>query len=123
MIDYSKFKHFKKEEFTCRCGCGLNNMKYQILKMLDEARELAQVPFKINCGCRCDKHNIEVGGVKDSSHKEGLAVDISSLNDRDRYMIVGSLVLVGFRRILIYDSFIHCDIDLSKVNPILKIMK
>lgn len=123
MIDYSKFKHFKKEEFTCKCGCGLNNMEFQVIEMLDEARGFAGVPFKINCGCRCDKHNNEVGGVKDSSHKNGLAVDISALNDKDRYMIFGALFLVGFRRILIYDSFIHVDIDLSKVNPILKIMK
>lgn len=123
MIDYSKFKHFKKEEFTCKCGCGLNNMEFQVIEMLDEARELANIPFKINRGCSCAKHNKEVGGIEKSSHLYGLAVDISALNDKDRYMIVGALFIVGFRRILIYDSFIHVDIDLSKVNPILKIMK
>lgn len=123
MIDYSKFKHFKKEEFTCKCGCGFNNMEFQIIKMLDDARDFAQIPFKINCGCRCEKHNKEVGGVEKSSHCDGLAVDISALSGAYKYMIVGSLFIVGFKRILIYDSFIHVDIDLSKVNPILKIMK
>ncbi len=116
-------RFFKKEEFTCKCGCGLNNMDVHIMEMLDEARFMADTPFIVNCGSRCIEHNKEVGGVKDSSHLYGLAVDISAKNDFQRFKIIGALYLVGFRRILLYDSFIHVDIDLSKVNPILKIMK
>lgn len=116
-------RYFKLDEFTCKCGCGLNNMDIKLLEMLDEARHLSGVPFVINCGCRCNKHNKEVGGVKDSSHLLGLAVDISARSDFQKFKIIGALYLVGFRRILLYDSFIHVDIDLSKVNPILKIMR
>ena len=123
MIDYSKFKHFKKEEFDCKCGCGLNNMEYSLIERLDNARDLAGIPFKINCGCRCEKHNKEVGGIEKSSHLSGLAVDISAKTDLERYKIVCALYLVGFGRILLYDTFIHVDMDYTKVNPILKIMK
>lgn len=116
-------RFFKKEEFTCKCGCGLNNMDVHLLEMLDEARFMADIPFFVNCGCRCKEHNKKVGGVEDSSHLYGLAVDISAKNDFQRFKIIGALYLVGFRRILLYDAFIHVDIDLSKVNPIFKIMK
>jgi len=123
MIDWSEVNHFKKDEFTCRCGCGLNNMNEDFIFTLDEARDISQIPFKINCGCRCEKHNKDVGGVTDSAHTKGLAVDISISSDSVRFSIVSALLKVGFKRVLLYDTFIHCDMDLSKPNPILKIMK
>lgn len=123
MFDWSEMNYFKEDEFTCKCGCGLNNMNENFIFTLDEARDIAQIPFKINCGCRCEKHNKEVGGVKDSAHTKGLAVDIAAPDDRTRFSIVSALLEVGFKRVLLYDTFIHCDIDLDKPNPILKIMK
>ena len=123
MINWLVLKHFKKEEFDCRCGCGLNNMDDGFLLCLDEARGNAQIPFRINCGCRCEKHNKEVGGVKDSAHTKGLAVDISVSNDKSRFIIVSALLDLGFERVLLYPTFIHVDLDYSKPNPILKIMK
>ncbi len=123
MIDFSKIKHFKKEEFTCKCGCGLNNISYTLVDMLNRAREKANIPFKLNSACRCLKHNKKVGGVEDSAHVKGLAVDISVTTDSVRFVIVSALLEVGFLRILIYPTFIHCDLDLDKPNPIIKIMK
>ena len=60
MIDWSSFNYFKKEEFECRCGCGLNNMDLEFLIDLDEARDIAQIPFKINCGVRCSNKRIHI---------------------------------------------------------------
>lgn len=116
-------KYFKSSEFSCKCGCGFNNMNQDVLMMLDLARSMAEIPFFINCGCRCVKHNKEVGGVEDSSHLSGLAVDIRVHNDFVRYRIINSLLKVGFERVLIYDSFVHVDLDNSKVHPIIKLMK
>ncbi len=121
-IDWSQIKHFKKEEFTCNCGCGLNNIHKEVVLMLDAAREISGVPFRINCGCRCEKHNREVGGVLESAHTKGYAVDIAAITDAVRFHIVSALLKVGFKRVILYSSFIHCDDDLEKVNPILKIM-
>ncbi|ARU48318.1 D-Ala-D-Ala carboxypeptidase family metallohydrolase [Sulfurospirillum diekertiae] len=123
MVNWWQIKHFKKEEFTCKCGCGLNNINDDLVILLDTARQSANVSFKINCGCRCEKHNKEVGGVEDSAHTKGLAVDISTLSDSVRFNIVSALLKVGFKRVLLYDTFIHVDMDLTKPNPILKIMK
>ena len=123
MIDWSKIKHFKKEEFTCNCGCGFNNINDDFVDMLDNARFFTKIPFKINSACRCEKHNKMVGGVTDSAHCKGLAVDISVRDDRARFIIISALLEVGFSRVLIYDTFVHVDMDLTKPNPILKLMK
>ena len=123
MIDWKIIKHFKKEEFTCKCGCGLNNINQTFVLMLDDSRGLANMPFKINSACRCESHNKKIGGVKDSAHVKGLAVDISARDDKSRFIIVSALLAMGFKRVLLYDTFIHVDMDLTKVNPILKIMK
>jgi hypothetical protein len=26
-VDWGRYPNFKREEFTCRCGCGRNEMK------------------------------------------------------------------------------------------------
>jgi len=123
MIDWSKVKHFKESEFTCNCGCGLNNINDDVVLMLDTAREWAHIPFKINSACRCEKHNKLVGGVTDSAHTKGLAVDISVRDDESRLIIMRALLKICFKRLLLYDTFIHVDMDLSKPNPILQIIK
>lgn len=123
MINWFKVQYFTKDEFACKCGCAFNNIDEDVVFMLDTARKLANIPFKINCGCRCEKHNKEVGGVTDSAHTKGLAVDISTRDDRSRFIIIFALLKVGFSRVLLYDTFVHVDMDLTKPNPILKIMK
>lgn len=105
-------KYFKKEEFTCKCGCGLNNISTLLVDMLTEAREIAEVPFIVNSGCRCHKHNTNVGGSLTSSHTKGYAVDIS-VNSKNKHIILKSL-RQRFRRIGIADNFIHVDIDPTK---------
>ena len=123
MINWSEVKHFKQEEFTCKCGCGFNNINDELVLLLDIARGLAKVPFSINSACRCDKHNKDIGGVEDSAHTKGLAVDISTPSDSTRFAIVEALLNVGFKRVLLYGSFVHADMDFSKPYPLLKIMK
>ena len=123
MINWSEVKYFKQEEFTCKCGCGFNNINEELVLSLDISRGFAKVPFSINSACRCDKHNKQIGGVKDSAHCKGLAVDISTYSDIIRFAIVEALLHAGFTRVLMYDTFVHVDMDLTKPNPILKIMK
>lgn len=112
-------KHFKINEFNCKCGCGRNKMSDEFLRKLDQARELAGTPFVITSGYRCQAHNKEVGGVPESSHTKGLAVDIKATNNRARYMILYALLSVGFNRIGIYASFIHVDMDTTKAERVI----
>ena len=60
-IDWSKIRHFRKEEFDCKCGCGACNINDQLVFALDLAREKSGTPFNISSGARCEAHNKKVG--------------------------------------------------------------
>jgi hypothetical protein len=53
----------------------IDNLNYT-LNRLNEIREKYGKPMYINSGYRCDELNVLVGGVKDSKHRLGLAVDL-----------------------------------------------
>ena len=108
-------RYFKLSEFDSpdKTGSG-DNMDEKFLQMLDNARHIAGVPFKINSGFRTKSHNKKVGGVNNSSHLYGLAADIKCDTDAERWAIVNALVQVGFTRIGIAKTFIHVDTDEDK---------
>ena len=122
-MNLKTIQHFKESEFECKCGCGLNIIDESLVLQLDIARSMSRVPFVINSACRCIAHNKAVGGLADSAHLKGLAVDIKVANDEERHEIVRNLIFFGgFKRLLLYPSFVHVDIDYTKPYPILKIM-
>ncbi len=103
----------KKEDLNCP-DCGINNASDFLIAMLDLAEKKYNKPFIYNSGCRCKKHNKKVKGSETSSHLRGLAVDISCKNSRDRFLIVVSLILSGFNRLKVGETYIHADIDGAK---------
>lgn len=107
------YKYFQENEIK-----GLAPI---LVEMLDIAREIAGVPFRITSGCRSEAHNQEVGGVQNSSHLTGLAVDIACDTSRERYLITNALLRVGFKRLGLYKTHIHADIDPDKAKEILYI--
>jgi zinc D-Ala-D-Ala carboxypeptidase len=111
-------RNFDRSEFACPC-CGVERMQADYMNKIDIARDHARVPFVVNSGYRCLKHNTEVGGTKNSSHMEGYAGDVKAQNNHHRYRIVRGLIIAGFTRILIYQTFIHADIDPNKPQEIL----
>lgn len=93
-------------------------MDVDFLAKLDEAREYAGIPFKINSAYRSPSHNAKIGGKPNSSHLKGLAVDISVKGSRQRFLILDALITVGFTRIGISDTFIHVDLDFDKSQDV-----
>ena len=75
-LSWDNIKHFKKSEFTCKCGCGLNNMNLKVVEIADQIREHFGKPCIVNSGCRCTSHNKKVGGVANSRHLQGKAIDL-----------------------------------------------
>lgn len=112
-------KNFTSEEFACKCGCGYDTPNPELIRMLQIARDLYGKPMTITSGCRCIKHNRNVGGAANSAHIQGKAVDIATPTGADRYLIITSLMAAGFRRIGINfkQRFVHADIDDSKPHP------
>ena len=74
----------------------------ELVRMLDEARTFARVPFEITSGFR---------EGDDKSHGRGLAVDLACVSSYRRMKVVSGLMLAGFRRIGVYDRHVHADID------------
>lgn len=103
---------FKPSEFTkCNPPCLISDMDSDFLESLDEARRLAEVPFKLNSAYRSVDYEKSRGRSGTSSHCKGLAVDISCNSPILRERIVNGLVRAGFHRIGIYPRFIHVDAD------------
>lgn len=72
--------HFNREEFKCCCEgrycngfpCEINP---ELLKRLEAARQDLSTPIIVTSGVRCPSRNQEVGGIPDSKHLIGYAVD------------------------------------------------
>ena len=113
------FKYFSFSEFDCPSlpNSG-KNMDVQFISKLEEAREIAGIPFKITSGYRTESHNKIVGGVSNSSHKIGVACDIAVGSGNERYIILNALIRAGFKRLGVAKTFIHCDIDPNKNNSV-----
>jgi len=104
-------KYFTEKEFKCQEETCFEKMNKSLIEMLDVAREVAGVPFKINSSWRSKAWNDMIGGSRNSSHMRGNAVDIACTSSQNRLLIVEALLTAGFTRIGIANTFIHCDID------------
>lgn len=114
-------RYFQPHEFECRCGCGKGfaDMDPRLLALLDAARDKAGLPMQLTSAFRCPAHNRAVGGVADSSHTKGMAVDIRCADSRSRFVLIPTLVAVGFRRIEAAPTWIHVDVDPDKPQDVL----
>ena len=112
-------KYFKLSEFASPDLPGSESeMCDDFLQMIDNARGIAGIPFKINSGMRTIAHNRSLGSKDTSSHIIGCAADIHCNNSVDRSKIVAALIQAGFRRLGIAETFVHCDCDERKPNAI-----
>lgn len=112
-------KYFKYHEFDCPTKKGTGKlMEKNFLEMIDNAREIAGIPFYINSGYRTPEHNRAIGGSENSSHMSFCASDVHCANGQDRLIMVHAFIKAGFRRIGIADTFIHIDTDRNKPQSI-----
>lgn len=102
-------EHFSRSEFECPCGCGFDTVDVELLDLCEHVRILnGNIPLHVNSGCRCPKHNHEVGGTKHSQHKLGRAADLRVNNPKEIYDQLCQIYegRFGFG---IYKNFIHVD--------------
>lgn len=102
------YKYFKPNEIV--------GLKPELVQMLDKARGLAGVPFSISSGFRTPDKNSAVGGVENSAHLLGKAVDIHCGSSVHRLKMLTALLSVGFTRMGIGSDFIHVDIGTDADN-------
>ena len=105
-------KYFSPGEFACKCGCGCTTqVDPRLLRLADRVRAHFDAPCVVSSGIRCEKHNYNVGGVADSRHLSGRAMDfrIKSRTALETLSYVQSLP--GVRYAYAIDrNFVHMDV-------------
>ena len=77
---WQKVRFFTRQEFACRCGrCGgfPAEISGTLLQEAEALRAHFAAPVHVTSGVRCASHNAAVGGVADSRHLTGKAMDCS----------------------------------------------
>lgn len=133
-------KHFSKQEMVrcfrengARCKeCRLTqpakqlpygieeNMLALVEEVLEPARERLGKPIVVNSGFRCPVHNAAVGGVTNSQHMKGEAVDITCEDNKRLAEIIEQLgkydQLIRYKRPGGSIRFIHVSWKRNGVN-------
>lgn len=109
-------QYFKRSEFGCKCGGKYCNgypveMQEQLIEAADKVRGHFGKLVTVSSGIRCTKHNAAVGGVSNSRHLSGKAMDfcVSGFSASSVLGYVQSLPEIRYAY-AIDSSFVHMDI-------------
>ena len=102
-------KYFVPEEFACKCGCGFCAPNHELVQILDALREFFDKPVAVNSGCRCEAHNLRIGGAMHSQHLLGNAADIV-VKDIEPALVAEMAVRLGASGVKKYKTFTHVDV-------------
>ena len=109
-----KAKYFQEREFKkCVPPCSLQDMNQGLMWKIDNAREMAGIPFVLNSAYRSVEYEKSKGRKGNSAHTRGMAVDIRCNTSQNRMKILKALLDNGFNRIGIGKTYIHADCDSS----------
>jgi uncharacterized protein YcbK (DUF882 family) len=107
-------KYFSEKEFRCP-GSGVLMVDPDLLKALDELREIMGEPVYVTSGCRSPEHNKKVGGSDNSYHvttdlRPCMAADLLVKTGHHRYRMIEAAIRAGFGGIGVYSNHIHVDV-------------
>lgn len=102
--------YFHPNEFArCNPPCSKSDMHATTIARLNRMREIAGIPFVLNCAYRSPEHDKAKGRSGTGAHTLGRAVDIRCNNSATRYKIITAALEAGFTRIGVADTFVHVD--------------
>ena len=115
-INWDTVRFFGRAEFMCNCGgkyCGGFPVEPvpMLAKTADRVRQHFGKAAIVSSGVRCSRHNVNVGGVPDSRHLTGRAMDFRIEGETAKQVLsyVNSLSEVRYA----YDidgRYIHMDV-------------
>lgn len=91
-----------------------NRINIMLVVYCQSIRDELGKKLVVSSGVRTLEHNASIGGAKDSSHLDGLAVDLLYHNFQDLHTIVSTALKLGITRIGIYSRHVHLDVDKNK---------
>ena len=99
-----------------KCSCARNTCHFfianeNLLTRFGLFRTIWSHPIKINSGFRCQAHNLAIGGVSNSKHTLGQALDLStrSMSKKEKADFI-KLATTHFTFTKVYETFIHIDV-------------
>lgn len=112
MVNWATIDFFNRDEFDSpdEPGSG-DKMDPVFINMLDAIRLEYGKPLRITSGYRTLAHNKKVGGVRNSAHRRGRAVDIACPSSRERFHLIDLALKHGIVRVGIGKTFLHLDLD------------
>jgi len=107
--------NFKREEFACRCGCGLNMISPTVVLICQMIRDTYQQPVVVTSGCRCNEHNTKIGGAGNSQHTpkgdgytHAVDIKVKNIDPKEVYDYLDE-VFPNSLGLGLYSSWIHID--------------
>lgn len=110
-------KYLDLKELECKCDfkeCTFTLYSTRTVEGFVATRTCFEKPIIVTSGFRCQKHNSDVGGVLNSKHCRGLALDLQPILDEDLTKRKENLdklekyAKLFFDTVIRYDTFIHC---------------
>ena len=113
---WNSIRYFTRKEFARKCGQYCDGypeqMQRGVVELADRARaELKGAGF-VSSGLRCSRHNADVGGVSDSRHLTGKAIDLRIEGKSARQTLAWAQKQPEVRYAYAIDAnYVHMDID------------
>jgi peptidoglycan hydrolase-like protein with peptidoglycan-binding domain len=105
-------KYFQKSEWACKCGCGLNNVDHTLVTVAERVRTYFNTPITISSGLRCPTRNAQAGGVSNSRHLTGKAMDFCVRGKSAAQVLTYVQKQPEIRySYAINDSYVHMDVN------------
>ena len=112
---WQSIRFFSRQEFRCRCGrCGgfPAEPREALLREADALRLHFGAPVTVTSGVRCENHNAAVGGVANSRHLTGKAMDFSVAGKGAEEVLAYLHPRTGLRYAYAIDSrHVHMDVE------------
>ena len=112
-------KYFTRDEFACKCkqyGKAYCNgypvePSQKLVKLAEKVRTHFNAPITVSSGIRCSQHNINQGGVSNSRHTLGAAMDFAVKGKTAAQVLayVKTLPEVAYCY-AINDTYVHMDV-------------
>lgn len=113
---WSDIRYFSKKEFACKCNRYCDGypaqMQRAVVKLADRAREELKGVAFVSSGLRCAQHNANVGGVSNSRHLTGKAIDLRIEGKTARQTLAWAQKQPEVRYAYAIDSYyVHMDVQ------------
>lgn len=110
MIKTKNFNPLTDVKLLCTCGhadCDKRSVTQEVLNMLQNVRDEADRPLRVNSGGRCPKHPNERHRAIPADHQKGQGVDIACTGGIERGQLVTLGLKHGFNAIGVAKGFVH----------------